>query len=186
MTRLERHGLSFVYPNESAAFHLGGIRELQRSTPPALELEFAYKIAGDSRREVRKFDFHDFDLQVVNRDESVEGLKKIEHAIGALAKSLNSIESKLDSIAAGFSSSGVHLSDSSLNAIRGKRGTSDRKYHLSVADAERLRDVLGVTSDTAQDIVHLYQFRSHGNDWEEYLAKLPIDIQRKIADRFEI
>lgn len=185
-TRLEKHGLSFVYPNEAVAFHLGGIHELLRGAPPALELAFEYQIAGDLRREVRTFDFHDFDLQVVHRDESVEGVKKIEKAIGALAKSLNSIESRLQTIASGFSSSGVHLSDSSLNAIRGNRDASDRKYDLSEADAEGLRDILGVANDTAREIVRLYRFRNQRNNWEEYLANLPTDIQKKIGDRFEI
>lgn len=185
-SRLEKRGLTWLYPKETATFHLGSVLDFLKLESAILEVSFNYFIAGGERRDSHFFDFHDFNFQAIKFDASADQLKKIEKAIVDLGKNVKRIDEHLAIITESFSSSGLQLSDSSLNSLGNKNTPQNRKYDITKSDVEGLRDVLSVTRGQAQEIAHNFAYIGSARGWKDYFKKLPEELQQRILERYEI
>jgi Putative DNA-binding domain len=184
--RLRERGLTRIYPSETATFYLGEIVGFLQVQVAVLKVDCRYEVAGSMRRESKIFDFQDFGYRLIEANEYAEQLRSIEKAITELGRTVQKISNALETIAGGYSSSGLHLADSTLKSLQGTSPESLRKYDIAHADVEGLRDVLGITQDQAREIYRNFAYIGQARKWPEFFATLPIDIQQKISERFEV
>jgi hypothetical protein len=184
--RLEGRGLNFLHSHQKANFFLGSLRDFLSIPESTLKIEFSYKLGSEFISDSIEFDFHDYNSQSIRRDPSEQIFENIEKAIVKLGDKLEAIDKRLSKISTAFSSSGLHLADSSLEVILGQEKTPRRKHDISTMDIEGLRDVLKITSEQAHEIHRRFTYFGGNSDWQTYFDSLPIDLQDRIKEKMEI
>ena len=186
VARLQESGIKWLHPGNSATFYLGELRSFLQKQTADLQVDFDYIFAGIRRRDSRKFDFQDFNLQAVKTSEVSDRLKKIEKALADLGQPLKKMSEYLETISSGFSSSGLHLAASTVGALSKTPDHRRRKYDITQADVEGLRDVLGIDREQAYEIYRNFAFVGQQRVWRDFYSALPAELQQKINDNFEI
>jgi Putative DNA-binding domain len=185
-SRLEDRGLNFLHGKQEAVFFLGPLRDFLAEARATLRIKFQYKLGEKKVSDARDFDFHDFDHQSIIHSPHEKILEKIERSIVRLGDKVESLDKHMKTISQAFSSSGLHLSDSSLEVFKNPKASKLRKYRIAKADVEGIRDILKVDAEQAREICRFFAYFGGMEGWQNYFESLSPELRELINQRMEI